>query len=134
MMVMRQEGESFLRAAMAFSTFQTLLGLKPPPSLVTDVESEMAAVRADAPPRGESQILDEMARGIAAEVAARDTDNDVQAEALGESVMHAWHTFSGGAHGYVWPDSVPGDFISSLGVVVPVAHWAVDLALRRTRV
>ncbi|HEX5367603.1 MAG TPA: hypothetical protein VFW63_13170 [Acidimicrobiales bacterium] len=132
MTVLRQEGESFLRALNAFSTFESLRGLRPPLSLIADVESEMSAIRASGPPRGEGQVLDEMARGIA-EVAARYVNND-EAGALGESVRHAWHTFSGGAHGYVWPDSVPGDFIFSLGVVVPVAHWAVDLAVRRTQV
>lgn len=72
-------------------------------------------------------MLDEMADFIAAEVGA-----GAPSGVLGEMVKHAWHTFSGGAHGYVWPDNVPGDFISTFGVVVPVAHWAFDVTVKRT--
>jgi hypothetical protein len=32
----------------------------------------------------------------------------------------------------VWPDNVPGDFISTFGVVVPVTHWAFDVTVKRT--
>jgi hypothetical protein len=133
MTVLRQEGDSFLRGLNAFSSFQHLMGLKAPPEFVAEVEADTSAVRARATQRTEGQVLDEMAKSIAEEVAAGDPDNDLPAGVLSESVTHAWHTFSGGAHGYVWPDSVTGDFIASFGAVVPVAHWAMDLAVRRTR-
>lgn len=127
--VMRQEGDSYLRALRAFSDFEHLRGLVAPPEVMTEVEAAVEGLRQGAPKRGEGQVLDEMADFIAREVGSRE-----RGSVMPEAVKHAWHTFSGGAHGYVWPDNVPGDFITTLGVVVPVAHWAFDIAVKRTHV
>ncbi|HEX7134430.1 MAG TPA: hypothetical protein VF228_17790, partial [Iamia sp.] len=127
--VMRQEGDSYLRALRAFSGFEHLRGFVAPSEVMAEVEAAVEKLRQGAPKRGEGQVLDEMAEFIAQEVGARE-----QGRVMSDSVTHAWHTFSGGAHGYVWPDNVPGDFIATFGVVVPVAHWAFDIAVTRTHV
>lgn len=132
LMVLRQECDSYLRSLKSFSGFRHLPGLRPPPEVVADVEAAVSVVRSRAPHRGEGQVLGEMAELVAAAV-ADSLASDVEVGVMGEAVEHAWHMFSGGAHGYVWPDNMPGDLISSFGVVVPVAHWAMDLAVKRTR-
>lgn len=132
LVVLRLEGDSYLRALKSFSQFRHLPGLRPPPDLVAEVSTAVAAIRSRAPKRGESQVLREMAKLISAALTDRFT-SDAGGDAMGEALEHAWHMFSGGAHGYVWPDNMPGDFISSFGLVVPVAHVAMDLAVKRTR-
>lgn len=129
--VLRQECESYLRAMRSFSGFRHIDGLRPRAEALAEVEAAVSSVRAHVPQTGEGRVLDEMAKHIAG-VVQRES-NDVEVGVVGEIVQHVWHTFSGGAHGYVWPDNLPGDIVTSLGVVVPVAHWAMDLAVRRTR-
>lgn len=132
LVVLRQECGSYLSALKSFSEFQYLLGLRPLREAVASAEAVTSAVRSRAPHRGEGQVLDDMAELVSAAVAKR-PENDVEAGVMEEGVKLAWHMFSGGAHGYVWPDNIPVDLISLLGFVVPVAHWAMDLSVRRTR-
>lgn len=80
-------------------------------------------------------IGEQLAAGGGADSASR-----ASPEVLAEHITWIWHAYSGAAHGFGWPrllpgtDSMAGNFVADLGLVVPVAHLAFDVTIRRSRV
>lgn len=130
--ILRQELYSYSKALGKFSEFDFLRGLKPPEEVRYSVRAQFDSIKAEVPHRSEEAILDQMADYIAIGIREKFGSGSDSA-VLKEMVKHSWHTYSGASHGYVWPDNVPGDLVSSLGGIVPVAHLAFDIAVRRTR-
>lgn len=138
--VLRQEGHSLMRGLNSFAEFEHLASLKPQGAYLEEQRRLNKALQGGAQPAGEATTLKEVARVIGEQLATSGFDESAAPDVLAEHIMWIWHAYSGAAHGLAWPwllpgtDSMAGDFVADLGVVVPVTHLAFDVTQRRCRV
>lgn len=129
--VVRQEWNSLERATDALSKFTQLRGLVPP----EEFRDEMRRKSVNLPARGnqgEERTIRRMCEVVAERMAAGGySDDEVPSEVLTEGLVWIWHSASGSAHAFGWPRLAGGDFVSDLGMVVPIAHFALNEAIKR---
>ncbi|WP_368679964.1 hypothetical protein R1X32_01080 (plasmid) [Rhodococcus opacus] len=129
--MMKQESASLTRALTRHAKFEHLPGMRPQEDYAVEVERRADALPGNRP-QGEEKMLEQMATiiGKAVNIGYPELEPGIESEA----VASIWHRYSGVAHGYAWPEQVDvGDFITDFGMVVPVAHTAFDLALKRSK-
>lgn len=127
--VVRQEWFSLERAFDALSPFEHLPGLVPP----VGFRNEMHDLAKNLPPgrrQGEERTIREMSEVVARKLSGKEIENEPPS-LITEALVWIWHSGSGAAHAYGWPRLAGGDFVSDFGMVVPVAHIALDSAVRR---
>jgi len=137
-MVLRQEGQSLMRAYNAFEQFKQL-NLVPPADIIAAQRERNNVVQSGARAVGEEKILLAMATVIGETLTANGYESP-EGSPLTELMTWIFQVYSGVTHGFAWPrlvpgtNSMPGLFIADLYMVTCVAHIAFDVTLRRMRV
>lgn len=131
--VLAQEGASLIRAYDAFAKFEVLHHLVPPPHIISEQKARYAGIGIKRAP-GEASTLKEMAEVVARRLELSGSEFD---DSLSEHVAWLFNTLSGVAHGFGWPNLVPGTesmsghYISDFSRTTAIGVIAADLILRR---
>ena len=135
-MVLRQEGNSLMRAYSAFEQFKQL-NLVPPADIMAAQRERNNVVQCGAGAIREEKTLVAMATVIGEMLTANGYESP-EGWPLAELMTWIFHVYSGVAHGFGWPrlvpgtDSMPGLFAPEFYMVTCVAQIAFDVTLRRT--
>lgn len=133
--VVRQEHARLARCYREAEKFTSLDGLVPPPKLLKDQRARFAQWKIPGQSMREGNMLSQMAGVVAARFAGHGAQPD---NAIAEHMSWIFNTNSGVAHGYGWPNLVPGtqdlpgNFIADLFMVSSVGQLAFDLAEEHT--
>ncbi|MBB4854548.1 hypothetical protein HNP40_001935 [Mycobacteroides chelonae] len=125
--VLGQEAKSKARLVKRARNFVALQGYVPSESTVENAVRAMNRLNA----LGEGQILERVAETFGTAVQERHPEADKAV--LTESVIQVWNTYSGAAHAYFWPQQVPGDLVTDLGMVMPIVQLGFDVTRSGTR-
>ena len=135
-MVLRQEGNSLMRAYSAFEQFKQL-NLVPPADIMAAQRERNNVVQCGTGAIREEKTLVAMATVIGEMLTANGYESP-EGWPLAELMTWIFHVYSGVAHGFGWPrlvpgtDSMPGLFVPEFYMVTCVAQIAFDVTLRRT--
>lgn len=108
--VLAQEAASLKRHFNAAKQIKWMAGLKPPEDILTGQTNRIEKVLAAAKCPPESTMLDLMVSEVGRILDSSEYASEVSDEMRGafkETIMLAFHNYSGIAHGYAWPCAVP---------------------------
>lgn len=135
--VVGQDCSSLMKASAAFADFDEKSPHRPPRDVSQSWEKLNRAVAAWGRPPGEERFLRSMADTIEAGLLSRGF-----AAAKGETASHVirtFHIYSGAAHGFGWPQLLPGTgsmtgiYVADLSLVASIAHLALVATTERSR-
>lgn len=130
---LHQESKSLMQLYDAARHYQRLTDLVPPADVITAQKKRHAGVTAGVSPLGEGKTLQAMADTIAQALVTQDRASTEMAKTVAEHVGWMFNVYSSRAHGFGWPDLVPGvDVSADFSMVASITHIAVDTTLRRS--
>ncbi|WP_299039675.1 hypothetical protein [uncultured Pseudokineococcus sp.] len=131
--VLQQESKSLMQLYDTTRQFQRLTGLVPSADIITAQKARHAGVTAGASSMGDGKTLKAMADTIAQALVTQDRASAETVKTIAELVGWMFNVSSGRAHGFGWPDLVPGvDVSADFSMVASITHLAFDTTLRRS--
>ncbi len=140
--ILARDCESGRQGLEKFATFEGMRAIAAPEALVEAGGSQRKQLWPKGNPPGDGQIIEGMTRSIVDALELAGLSEEFGPDILRDHSNWLWKTYSGLAHGYMWPRllwrisrdrRLPGDFPFDLYQVATATHVALLAALSRSQ-
>lgn len=140
--ILARDCESGQQGLDRYVAFNGMKAFTPPQSLVQAVRDQRKSVWPIGSPPGDGKIVEGMTESLVDALEMSGHGGEFGADYLRDHADWLWNTYSGAAHGYLWPRllwgissdrRVPGDFPLDLHQVAAATHMAMVAALSRSQ-
>lgn len=138
--VLARDCESGHQGAKRFAEFEGMAAFAAPESFVTKLAEQRKALWPKGNPPGEGKFVEGMTDSLLEALELAGLTEEFGEDELTDHSTWLWNTYSGLAHGYMWPRllpsiaedrRIPGDFPLDLHQVATVTHMAFLAVLNR---
>lgn len=139
--ILARDGESGRQGLIRYAAFKGMRAIAPPLDLVQAVGRQRDAMWPRGNPPGDGKIVEGMTQSLVEAFEIEGLADEFGPDFLHDHTEWLWNTYSGIAHGYLWPRllwgvspdrRIPGDFPLDLHQIAASAHMAIVAALSRS--
>lgn len=140
--ILAKDCESGRQGLGKFAAFEGMRAIAAPEELVAAVDNQRKELWPKGNPPGDGKIIEGMTRSLVDALELAGLNEEFGPGILRDHSNWLWNTYSGVAHGYMWPRllwgissdrRLPGDFPLDLHQVATATHIALIAALSRSQ-